>query len=355
MQKFKESIFNQAYDLISKNQRLNTSTAKDLFNHCSDIELSILANLKKNNFHNPQSATYLKMAIINYTNICVAKCDYCAFYRLPHQKDTYLLTYNQICQKIDELVSHGATLVAFNGGFNPKLKIDSYLSLFDKLHRRYPGISFFEMTVAEFMFVCKISKISYHQAAKLFKKIGTKWITGGGAEILTDSFRMRHSPGKYYVHDYLSAQKAILDNNIGSTATMVIGFDESLDERFDHLDTLRCFQDNLPNKLKSFLCWSYKPDNTELKGKEISDKEYLRWISISRIYLDNFKHIRASILTQNENALLALGCGADDFDLPMEDEVTESAGAVINLDFDHILERGANLGLKLKKRDPWTE
>ena len=114
---------------------------------------------------------------------------------------------------------------------------------------------------------------------------------------------------------------------MGSTATMVIGFDESLEERFSHLDRLRRFQDETSGGLTSFLCWSYKPYGNQLGGKEIETSEYLRWLAISRIYLDNIKHIRTSVLTKNEKALDGLLYGADDFDLPTEDEVTQKAGA----------------------------
>ena len=118
---------------------------------------------------------------------------------------------------------------------------------------------------------------------------------------------------------------------------MVIGFDESLDERLNHLETIRQFQDEHPNGLFSFLAWTYKPYNNELGGKEISPEEYLRHLALARIYLDNFKHIRTSVLTQNANALRGLKYGADDFDIPWEDEVTEMAGAVIEKDVERIL------------------
>ena len=347
--------FIQAKYLISQRKRLSIEQCFDVFQNLSCSQLSILAQIAKANHHHPMSATYLIMAIINYTNICIAKCSYCAFYRLPHHSDTYLLTYNQICEKIDILKKYDGTLVAFNGGFNPKLKLSSYAELFSKIHNKYPDLCFFEMTVAEFMFACKISKLTYDQGAKILKQHGTQWITGGGAEVLSNSFRTRHSPGKYSVEDYYQAQRAIVEQGIGSTATMVIGFDETLEERFEHLDSLRKFQDSLDNKLKSFLCWSYKPYNTALKGREISHENYLRWINICRIYLDNFTHIRSSVLTQNNHGIDALINGADDFDLPIEDEVTQKAGATITDDFEQILHHGRKLNIDIKHRKPWSK
>lgn len=133
------------------------------------------------------------------------------------------------------------------------------------------------------------------------------------------------------------AQEAIINAGLTSTATMVIGFDESLQERIEHLRRVRDLQDKTKGGLFSFLSWTYKPWNNELGGSELDGDAYLRHLAVSRLYLDNVRHIRASVLTQNENALKGLHFGADDFDIPLEDEVTEMAGAVINRNIDDIL------------------
>lgn len=340
-------------DKINTKVRVSTEEAAFLYQNASDEELRRLAGMVRGRYHKADEATYLKMAIVNYTNVCVAMCDYCSFYRLPHQSGTYLLSTDQVCKKIDELIAFGGTEVGFNGGFHPKLKIKDYAELFKEIHVRYPDLGFKEMTVAEFMFACKNSKLTYDQGAAILKEVGTEWITGGGAEILTDSFRDRHSPGKYKVEDYYKAQKAILDGGMGSTATMVIGFDESLEERFSHLDRLRRFQDETSGGLTSFLCWSYKPYGNQLGGKEIETSEYLRWLAISRIYLDNIKHIRTSVLTKNEKALDGLLYGADDFDLPTEDEVTQKAGATVSHDFEKVLNYAKEIGINAIYRKPF--
>lgn len=339
---------------IQNHEPITTTEGMWLFRHASDYQLKSLSQMVKSRFHQLDEATYLKMAIVNYTNICVAKCDYCSFYRLPHQSGTYLLSPEQVFEKIDALISHGGTMVGFNGGFHPKLKITDYAELFRKVHERYPDLAFYEMTVAEFMFSCKLSKVSYSQGAEILKQAGTQWVTGGGAEILTDSFRDRHSPGKYKTEDYYAAQKAILDAGLGSTATMVIGFDESLEERFSHLERLRSFQNDENERLTSFLCWTYKPWGNELGGEEISTGEYLRWLAVCRIYLHNFVHIRTSVLTKNEKALDGLLYGANDFDLPTEDEVTQKAGATVSHEFEKILARASELGIRTVHRKPFT-
>lgn len=335
-------------------ERIDRAQAAWLFEEADDATLRELSATVRARFHKPDEATYLIMAIINYTNVCVAKCDYCAFYRLPKQEGTYLLDFEQIAARIDTLLAHGGTLVGFNGGFHPELRVADYAELFAQIRGRYgEALEFYGLTIAEFMFACKVSKIPYDQGAATLAASGLRWITGGGAEILDDDFRRRHSPLKYKVEDYYDATRAILDAGLGSTATMVIGFDETLDERLNHLERLRTFQDSVDGKLSSFLCWTYKPYNTDLGGEEISTEEYLRWLAVSRIYLDNIEHIRTSVLTRNADALLGLAYGADDFDLPTEDEVTETAGATISLEFDQILQTARGAGFRTLHRDPW--
>ena len=329
--------------------------AAQLFIEASDDELIKLASSSRGLRHPVDQATYVIMAIVNYTNICVAKCDYCAFYRLPHQEGTYLLSPEQIFERVDKVVALGGTLVGFNGGFHPKLRIQDYAEIFSKVRERYGDrIEFYGMTVAEFIFACKVSKLDYASGARILKDMGSRWVTGGGAEILDDGFRRRHSPGKGTVSEYLKAQRALVDCGLGSTATMVIGFDETLEERLNHLETLRSFQESVNCRLPSFLCWTYKPYNTELGGVEITTKEYLRWLAICRIYLYNFNHIRCSVLTQNQDALQGLRYGADDFDLPTEDEVTQKAGATISLDFEKILNTARIQGFTPVHRAPFS-
>ena len=338
---------------VDQQQRVTTEEARWLFEQADDAELRALATRVRARFHPPQQATYLKMAIVNYTNVCVARCDYCAFYRFPDQPGTYLLSFEQVCEKIDQLRELGGTMVGFNGGFHPDLGVEHYTHLFAQVRDRYPDMSFYEMTVAEFMFVAKRAKRPYDEVAQAFAACGTRWITGGGAEVLDDAFRLRHSPGKYKVEDFYAAQKAILDAGMGSTGTMVIGFDETLDERMNHLERLRAFQDAEHGRLSSFLCWTYKPYHTDLGGEEVPLREYLRWLAICRIYLDNIVHLRTSVLTRNEDALQGLEWGANDFDLPTEDEVTQKAGATISHEFEAVLAGADRLGFEVVRRRPF--
>jgi len=330
--------------------RISVAEARELWLGADDEELKRLANEVRGCYHEPGRATYMVMRIVNYTNVCVAQCDYCAFYVLPNQSGGYVLSREDVFAKIDELLEFGGDLVAFNGGFNPKLPLDFYCDLFASVRERYAErVEFYALTVAEFVFLADRAHISYAEAATRLREAGVHWITGGGSEILTEDFRARHAKWKYTVADYFEGQRAIVEAGLNTTATMVIGFDETLDERLEHLQRTREFQDETGG-LFSFLCWTYKPYGTAFGGREISPQEYWRWIALSRIFLDNVKHIRTSVLTQNEEAFRALDYGADDFDLPIEDEVTQKAGARIELDLEGLLAIPRRLGYEVEYR-----
>jgi cyclic dehypoxanthinyl futalosine synthase len=330
--------------------RISVEDAAALWNDASDDELRSLAQDARARWHEPDRATYMVMRIINYTNVCVAQCDYCAFYVLPNQDGGYVLSREDVFAKIDELVEFGGDLVAFNGGFNPRLPLDYYCDLFASVRERYgERVEFYALTVAEFVFLADRAKLSFPETAQRLREAGVHWVTGGGSEILTEDFRKRHAKWKYTVRDYFDAQRAIVEAGLRTTATMVIGFDETLDERLEHLQRTRDFQDET-NGLFSYLCWTYKPYGTAFGGREISAREYWRHIALSRIFLDNVKHVRTSVLTQNEDAFRALDFGADDFDLPIEDEVTQKAGARIDLDLEGLLAIPRSLGYRVEYR-----
>ncbi|MGH9533513.1 MAG: radical SAM protein [Terriglobales bacterium] len=335
---------------IAAGGRVTPAEAAELWRSASDAELRSLAAQVRARHHAPGDCTYLVMRIVNYTNVCVAQCDYCAFYALPGHPGGYVLSQEQVFAKLDELLALGGDLAAFNGGFNPHLPLDYYCELFAAIRQRYGDrLEFYALTVAEFLYLADHAKLPLAQAAARLRGAGVRWITGGGSEILTEGFRARHSKFKYTVADFFAAQRAILAAGLRTTATMVIGFDETLDERIEHLERTRQFQDETGG-LASFLCWTYKPYATALGGAEVSSAEYLRHLALCRIYLDNIPRLRTSVLTQNERALEGLGYGADDFDLPIEDEVTQKAGATISLDFERLLGHARALGWQPRYR-----
>lgn len=349
---------NQGNDLatvfakVEAGHRITVGDAETLWTLASDEDLRRLAAMVRARYHEPDRATYLVMRIINYTNVCVAQCDYCAFYVLPNQDGGYVLGREDVFAKIDELLEAGGDLVAFNGGFNPKLPLHFYCDLFRAVRDRYGDrVEFYALTVAEFMYLADRAKLSFAVAAAELKRAGVHWITGGGSEILTEDFRKRHAKFKYTVAEFFEAQRAIVESGLRTTATMVIGFDETVDERLEHLERTRRFQDETGG-LFSFLCWTYKPYGTAFGGREIPAREYLRHMALCRIFLDNVRHVRTSVLTLNEDAFLALDYGADDFDLPIEDEVTQKAGATIDLDLEGLLEVPRRMGYRVEYRHP---
>ena len=226
--------------------RISVDEARELWLRADDEELQRLAGEVRARYHEPNRATYMVMRIINYTNVCVAQCDYCAFYVLPNQDGGYVLSREDVFAKIDELLDFGGDLVGFNGGFNPRLPIDYYCDLFASVRERYGDrVEFYALTIAEFVFLADRARLTYAEAAERLRDAGVYWITGGGSEILTEDFRARHAKWKYTVTDYFEAQRAIVEAGLQTTATMVIGFDETLDERLEHLQRTRDFQDEV--------------------------------------------------------------------------------------------------------------
>lgn len=342
---------------VEAGTRIDVEEAAALWRHAPDELLRRLAGSVRARFHRPERATYTVMRIINYTNVCVAQCDYCAFYVLPNQDGGYVLSREDVFAKIDELLAVGGDLVGFNGGFNPRLPLHYYAELFRAVRARYgERVEFYALTIAEFMYLADHAKLSFHEAAAQLREAGVYWITGGGSEILTEDFRRRHSKFKYTVAQYFEAWKAVVEAGIRTTATMVIGFDETLEERLEHLQRTRDFQDwclaNGHPGLFSFLCWTFKPYGTPLGGAELAPEEYLRHMALARVFLDNVKHFRTSVLTLNEAAFRALEYGADDFDLPIEDEVTQKAGARIDRDLDALLAIPRRMGFAVEYRHP---
>jgi len=335
---------------IARGARISDEEAAWLYNDAALEDLRRWSTEVKSRFHDPQTATYLIMRIINYTNVCVALCDYCSFYELPKSDKGYVLTKQAIFDKIDEVLALGGDFVGFNGGHNPRLSVDWYADLFRSIREKYGDrIEFYALTVAELIYIARHCKMTPLEAASRLREAGVRWITGGGAEILTNAFRTRHSPLKYTADEYIDGQKQILAAGLRTTATMVVGFDETIEERIEHLRRCRELQDETGG-LFSFLTWTYKAFGNQLGGEEITGEEYLRHLAVCRIYLDNVPMIRTSVLTQNANALKGLHFGANDFDIPLEDEVTQKAGATIETDIESVLTAARSEGFELDFR-----
>jgi cyclic dehypoxanthinyl futalosine synthase len=334
------------------NTRLNLSSALALLNGDSE-ELRLQAHAKRCEYLDEGTATYLIMRIVSYTNICVADCSYCAFYRKPSDPEGYVLSNEAIFKKIDDLLEAGGSLVAMEGGFHPKLKIDHYENLFQAVRERYGNkIEIYGPTIVEVIFIARSSRISLEEALLRLQKAGLHWIPGGGAEILTNTWRQKLSPRKYSVEEYLDGMELAQKLGFGTTATMVIGFGESWEDRLEHLEHIRNLQDKT-GRFSSFLLWTYQSDHTALGGERIDNEEYLKSVAISRLYLDNIPMIRASFLTQGKEGPLALKWGASDFDIALEDQVTQLAGVTIEPCVEKVLTSVKNAGIEPLQREPF--
>lgn len=332
--------------------RLTESEALHHFHKTPLEELQQRAGEERVLFLPPSQATYLVMRIISCTNICVADCKYCAFYRRPGDPEGYVLGREEIFQKIDELVASGGTLAAMEGGFHPLLKIGYYEEIFRSIRERYGNrIEIYGPTAVEVLFIARNSRISVREALDRLQGAGLFWIPGGGAEILTPEWRRKLSPKKYSVDQYMEVMETAQKLQFGTTATMVIGFGEPFEARVEHLKKIRALQDKTGG-FASFLCWTYQSGNTALGGAVTSNEDYLRTIALSRLYLDNFRSIRASFLTQGEAGAKALRCGADDFDVVVEDQVTQKAGVQIENNIGRVLTWVEKLGMTPVKRRP---
>lgn len=335
--------------------RLTDTNALAFFETTPLATLQTMATAAKQRLHPaPEShATYLIMRIVSLTNVCVADCAYCAFYRHLGDKDAYVLTLDQVFAKVDELVGRGGTMVAMEGGFHPKLKVDHYEDLFRAMRARYGNaIEIYGPTIVEAIWIAKSSKISLEDCLKRLMAAGLRWIPGGGAEILTDEWRRKLSPNKYSVADYIDGMRTAQRLGMGTTATMVIGFGEDYAARVEHLRHIRALQDETGG-FTSFLLWTYQSQNTALGGAVTSNEDYLRTVAIARLYLDNIPHLRASVLTQHQNGPEALLYGANDFDIPLEDQVTQLAGATIEQNISQVLEWVRTRGFEPTKRSPF--
>ena len=282
-----------------------------------------------NNQKNPHSrrrATFVVDRNINYTNYCYTLCKFCAFYRLPGDtKEGYLRTKNEIYDKIDELIALGGTQVLLQGGHNPELGIEYYEDLVRTLKARYPQIHIHSFSASEVMHICKVSRLTVKETLTRLKNAGLNSLPGGGAEILVDRVRQIVSPLKTKVTEYFEVHRTAHEIGLRSTATMVYGLGETLEERMMHFDGYLTLQDKTGG-FRAFIPWSFESESTEMKMPRRTGSEYLRMIALSRIMLDNIQHLQAGWVTEGPKlSQLALDFGADDFGgILMEENVVSA-------------------------------
>ena len=292
-----------------------------------------MALAKKRELHPKRITTFIVDRNINYTNICWVDCDFCAFYRKPKDEDAYILSYEEIDQKIEELLEIGGTQILFQGGVHPKLKIDYYEDLVEHIHQKYPQITIHGFSAVEIAYIAKVSKLSFKEVLSRLQAKGLGSIPGAGAEILSDRVREIISPKKLTSQEWLDIHRSAHEIGMKTTATMMYGTVESDEEIVEHWRKIRELQDETGG-FRAFIMWSFQPYNTKLQKQGIvthktSSNRYLRLLAVSRLYLDNFKNIQSSWVTQGSYiGQLALLYGANDLgSTMMEENVVKAAGA----------------------------
>jgi cyclic dehypoxanthinyl futalosine synthase len=296
------------------------------------LELGALADAVRERLHPEGVVTYIIDRNINYTNICTAQCAFCAFYRDLPSAEGYLLNKSELTQKIDETIALGGNQILLQGGLHPDLGIEFYEEMFRWMKATWPQLWIHGLSPAEVKHICKVSGLSTTEAVRRLMAAGLDSIPGGGAEVLSDRVRNIIGIHKGSTADWLEVMEVAHGLGLRTTATMMFGHVETLEERIDHLLHLRDLQDRTGG-FTAFIGWTFQPENTAIAGDELTSFQYLRTLAVSRIVLDNFPSVQASWVTQGGKiGQLSLRFGANDFgSLMIEENVVSAAGAHFRL------------------------
>jgi len=315
-------------DKVFANERITPEDALFLYQHPNLLELATLANHRRQQQIPGRTVTYIIGRILNYTNVCWVRCKFCAFYRVPNHSEGYLLSDEEILAKVGDTVEKGGVEILFQGGLNPKLKIDYFEGIFSKIMAAYPNVILHALSPAEIIYIAHISKLTVHDTLRRLKAAGLHSIPGAGGEILVDRVRKIIAPYKDTTDEWLRCMREASALGIRSTASMMFGHVETLEDRIEHLGRIRDLQDECA-PFRAFISWNFQPEDTNLPiPHKASSADYLRTVAVSRIFLDNIANFQVSILTQGPKiAQAALNYGANDFgSIMIEENVVSAAG-----------------------------
>lgn len=335
-------------------ERISVSDAIELFYGAGLLELGSAADAVCRRIHPERYRTYVVDRNINYTNICVSKCKICAFYRDKASDEAYVLSDDEIAEKIREAVDLGATQILMQGGLHPDYQIAFYEGMIAKIREGFPTIHIHSFSAPEIIHISRLSGISIQETIKRLKDAGLDSIPGGGAEILSAASRTAISPRKFTPDEWMSVMATAHRLGMPSTATMMFGHVESFEERAEHLSRIRELQD-ATGGFTAFIPWTFQPLNTELGGNPVGSHEYLRTLAISRIFLDNVRNIQASWVTQGPKiGQLALFFGANDLGSTMiEENVVAAAGVTFRMNEQELRNSISEAGFAPSKRDTY--
>jgi len=330
--------------------RMTNAEALKLIRNADLAELGEMATARKKELHPEGITSFIVDRNINYTNVCWVDCKFCAFYRHAKDDDAYVLTYEEIGEKIQELLDIGGTQILFQGGVHPKLKIEWYEDLVEWIHTNYPTIAIHGFSAIEIDYIAKISKITYKEVLERLHAKGMYSMPGAGAEILSDRVRDIIAPKKLDVADWIDIHRQAHGVGIKTTATMMFGTVETDEEIIEHWEHIRKLQDETGG-FRAFIMWSFQPSFTKL-AQEVegitkqSSNRYLRLLAVSRLYLDNFENIQSSWVTQGSYVgQLALLFGANDLgSTMMEENVVKAAGAVNRMNQEEMIKLIRDIG-----------
>jgi cyclic dehypoxanthinyl futalosine synthase len=342
-------------------ERITPEEAKQLF-YAPLTELGELADARRRQRKGAayegrgnEIVTYIIDRNINYTNVCNVYCKFCAFMRTERDEDHYVLTPEQIGAKITELESIGGTQILMQGGHHPKLTIDYYLELLHYIRTNHPTINIHGFSPPEFNHFATVFDMTLEEVITRFKDAGLGSIPGGGGEILVDGVRDRIAPLKCNSDQWLEVMRIAHRLGLSSSATMMFGHVENIDDRIEHLRRLRDVQDETGG-FTAFICWTFQSDGTKMRHiPPTGSHEYLRMQALSRIFLDNFDNVQSSWVTQGPKiGQVALQYGANDYgSVMMEENVVSAAGTSFRLTVDEIRKAITELGYEPRQRDNW--
>jgi cyclic dehypoxanthinyl futalosine synthase len=352
-----EKEIQKILDSVTEGHRLKSADAIQLLESDSLASIGRAANAVTTKLHPEQYRTYNIDRNINYTNICSAVCDFCAFYRGPKDPDGYVLDRNILLKKIEETVAIGGDQILLQGGMHPTLPLEWYEELLRDIKLQYPEVNVHGFSPPEIFHLTKVTKLPLLEILERLAAAGLGSLPGGGGEILVDRVRAAMTRGKVMTDDWLDVHRKWHSLGGRSTATMMFGHIESLAERIEHLDRLRELQDETGG-FTAFICWSFQPDNTEMSHIPPSGAfEYLKTQAVARLYLDNIPNIQSSWVTQGRDiGQLALLFGANDMgSLMLEENVVSAAGTVHHLTLEQMRSAISELGWEPRRRNVFYE
>jgi cyclic dehypoxanthinyl futalosine synthase len=351
-------MLQRALDRAAAGERLDRDDALTLYTGAPMHLLGRLADGVRARLHPDGIVTYIIDRNVNYTNVCVARCNFCAFYRPVGSGEGYVLAFEEIFRKIDETIAVGGNQLLLQGGHNPDLPIGWYEDLFRAVKARYPEFKLHALSPPEVIHISRLSQLPVPTVIERLVGAGLDSIPGGGAEILVDRVRtLLHCVGKATANEWLGVMREAHRAGLQTTATMMYGTVETLDERLEHLFRLRELQDETRG-FTAFITWSFQPDHTELGQSqgvttEATGVDYLRTLAIARLVLDNFDNLQSSWVTQGGKVgQLSLAFGANDMGSVMiEENVVRAAGAAYCMDELEIVRNIEDAGFVAKRRN----